>query len=217
MTLRVIIADDHRMLRELLCGLLEREADMEVVGSAANGRELIAQVRDRSPDVVVVDIAMPELNGIEATARIVARNPKVRVIALSAYADRRYVLEMLKAGAVGYVIKASAGTELIRAIRAVAAGQSYLCPEVAGTVIGSVREAGMRHRAPAGQPSPLGSREREVLQLIAEGHRSQAIAKRLSISVATVDTHRRNIMRKLQVHTVAELTKFAIREGLTST
>jgi two-component system NarL family response regulator len=159
----------------------------------------------------VLDIAMPGLNGIDAMAELAARHPAVKVICLSGYSDRRYVRAMLKAGAAGYVVKSAAGTELLRAIRAVAAGQSYLCPEAAAAVVRDVRARG----GASGGLGSLGKREMQVLQLLAEGNRSSSIAEKLSISVATVDTHRRNIMRKLDLHTVAELTKFAIREGLT--
>ena len=211
MKIRVLLADDHRMLREALRAILEKEPDIEVVGEAADGRSLLQLARKLAPDIVVLDIAMPELNGIEAMGHLASRYPKIRVVALSMYTDRRYVIEMLKAGAAGYVVKAAAGTELLRAIRAVASGRNYLCPEVAGTVIDDIS----RRDGPARSGlAALGRREREILQLIAEGHRSSAIAERLFISAATVDTHRRNIMRKLDLHSAAQLTKFAIREGL---
>jgi DNA-binding NarL/FixJ family response regulator len=211
--IRVVLADDHRMLREALRAVLEKEPDIEVVGEAADGHATLQLARKLAPDVVVLDVAMPELSGIDAMSQLASHHPKIRVVALSAYSDRRYVLEMLKAGAAGYVVKAAAGTELLRAIRAVASGRSYLCPEIAGTVIDDVK-----HRdSPVSRGlAALGRREREILQLIAEGQRSAALAKRLFISVATVDTHRRNIMRKLNLHTVAQLTKYAIREGLSS-
>jgi two-component system NarL family response regulator len=211
MTVRVLLADDHRLLRELLREQLQKEPDIEVVGEASSGRELMEQLAARSPDLVVLDIAMPGLNGIDAMAELAARHPAVKVICLSGYSDRRYVRAMLKAGAAGYVVKSAAGTELLRAIRAVAAGQSYLCPEAAAAVVRDVRARG----GASGGLGSLGKREMQVLQLLAEGNRSSSIAEKLSISVATVDTHRRNIMRKLDLHTVAELTKFAIREGLT--
>ena len=211
MTVRVLLADDHRLLRELLREQLQKEPDIEVVSEASSGRELMEQLAARSPDLVVLDIAMPGLNGIDAMAELAARHPAVKVICLSGYSDRRYVRAMLKAGAAGYVVKSAAGTELLRAIRAVAAGQSYLCPEAAAAMVRDVRARG----GASGGLGSLGKREMQVLQLLAEGNRSSSIAEKLSISVATVDTHRRNIMRKLDLHTVAELTKFAIREGLT--
>jgi len=212
MTIRVVLADDHRLVREALRVALERERDIAIVGEATDGSAAIKLVRKAKPDVVVLDVAMPELNGIEAAARIHARHPAVKILALSAHADKRYVLEMLSGGAAGYVTKSAAGRELVQAIRTVAAGGCYLSAELASTVVEGVREA----RNGAKGPRQLGRREREVLQLVAEGHRSPAIAARLFISTATVEAHRRNIMRKLDLHTVAELTKFAIREGLTS-
>lgn len=213
MTIRVLLADDHRILREALRTILEKEPDITVVGETDNGRTTLKAVRDLAADVVVMDVAMPELNGIEATVRMLDREPRLRVVALSAHSDKRYVLEMLKAGAAGYVTKAAAGTELLRAIRAVMKGMNYLSPDVASAVIGNIKE---RDQTQLRASSPLGRREREVLQLLAEGNRSQAIADRLCISPATVESHRRNIMRKLNLHSVAELTKYAIREGLTT-
>ena len=213
MTIRVLLADDHRVLLDALCAMLEKEPDVELVGTAADGRTALELVRHLEPDIAVLDIGMPGLNGIEATARLLARHPSLKVIALSGYSDKRFVLEMLKAGAAGYVTKAVAGTELVRAIRAVAKGQSYLCPEAASAVVSDVTADSRRRLTPAGR---LGRREREVLQLLAEGQRSPSIAARLHISVATVEVHRRNIMRKLGLHSIAELTKYAIREGLTT-
>lgn len=213
MKTRVVLVDDHRILREALRATLEREPDIEVVGEASDGRSMMKVVQESAPDIVVLDVAMPELGGIEGAAQLASRHPEVKVIALSAYSDKRFVVEMLKAGAVGYVTKASAGTELLRAIRSVVKGGNYLCPEVASAVISEVRGTGVRSDSLTGQ---LGRRERQVLRLLAEGHRSTAIAARLLISVATVETHRRNIMRKLDLHSVADLTKYAIREGLTS-
>lgn len=212
MSVRVVLADDHRLVRELLRDLLQKEPDIAVVGEASSGRELMEQVGALSPDLVVLDIGMPDMNGIDAMTELAAHHAGVKVVCLSRYSDRRYVRAMLKAGAAGYIVKSAAGTELLRAIRAAAAGQCYLCPEAAAAVIGEVKASG---GAPGGLGS-LGRRERQVLQLLAEGNRSSSIADRLSISVATVDTHRRNIMRKLNLHTVAELTKFAIREGIVS-
>jgi DNA-binding NarL/FixJ family response regulator len=212
MTIRVVLVDDHRLVREALRVALERERDIAIVGEATDGNDALKLVRKVKTDVVVLDVAMPDMNGIEGAARIHARHPNVKILALSAHADKRYVLEMLNNGAAGYVTKGAAGRDLVQAIRTVAAGGSYLSAEVAGAVVEGVRDT----RSGTKGSQLLGRREREVLQLVAEGHRSPAIAERMFISVATVEAHRRNIMRKLNLHTVAELTKFAIREGLTS-
>jgi two-component system NarL family response regulator len=213
MSIRVLLADDHAVFREALVHVLAHEADIIIAGQAGSGREAVELCRDLMPDVAVLDISMPDLNGVGATAHIVARNPAVKVIALSAYSDRRFVSEMLKAGAVGYVTKSSAGTELLRAIRAVCKGQNYICPEIAATLVSAVTELGGAGTVKTGI-NLLGRREREVLQLIAEGLRGPDLAKRLNIAESTVEVHRRNIMRKLDLHTVADLTRFAIREGL---
>lgn len=211
MAVRVIIADDHSMVREGLRLVLQGQGDIEVVGEAASGRQALELVHHLSPDVVVMDIAMSDMNGLEATRQILAYDPGIKVIGLSAYDDRRYILGMLEAGARGYVLKADAADELIRAIEAAMQNQRYLPPEIAETVVDSYTRG-----IPAGDgESLLGPREREVLQLLAEGHNSPQIGHRLHISVRTVETHRRNIMRKLGLHSVAQLTKFAIREGVT--
>lgn len=214
MKTRVLIADDHQMLRESLRSMLESEDDLEVVGEAADGRDAVAMAGTLAPDVVVMDIGMADLNGVEATRQIRAENGEIRVVALSMYSDRRSVLRMLEAGASGYVLKSAAYDELRRAVRAVKNGKNYLSPDITGEVI-------EEHVRPPSGPddSPyttLGPREREIVQLLAEGHSSPKIAQRLHISVRTVETHRRNIMKKLHLHNVAELTKYALREGLTS-
>jgi two-component system response regulator NreC len=211
--MKVVLADDHRMMRDGLRAVLER-AGVEVVGEAANGHEAIAEVKRLRPEVLVVDITMPELNGIDATRRVTAELPGVKVIALSMNSDRRYVIAMLEAGAAGYLLKNSASDELLNALAVVARGETYLSPAIAGSVV--EQAVG---RAPSGRREaerPLSVREREVLQLIAEGKSSKGIAATLEIAVTTVETHRRQIMDKLNLRTVAELTKYAIREGLTS-
>lgn len=214
MSIRILLADDHQMLRDGLSSILASENDLEVVGEAGDGRTAVSMSRTLVPDVVVMDIAMPDLNGVEATRQIKRENPNVKVVALSMYPDRRYVIGMLEAGASGYVLKASAYDELRRAVRVVSQGKKYLSPDIVGVVV----EAHVRS-TPTSDTSPykiLGPREREIVQLLAEGNTSPQIAQQLYISTATVDTHRRNIMKKLGIHTVVELTKYAIREGLTT-
>jgi len=212
MSTRIVLADDHQLMRQGLRGLLDREPDMEVVGEADGGRSALALVAELAPNVVIMDVAMPDLNGVEATRKIVAGFPGVRVIALSMHADKRFVAGMLKAGASGYLLKDCAFAELAGAVRTVAAGQVYLSPGIAGLVA----EEFAGRFAPDRPGSPLTGREREVLQLIAEGQATKQIAVRLGLSVKTVETHRRQMMDKLGLHSVAELTKYAIREGLTA-
>jgi two-component system NarL family response regulator len=209
LTLRILLVDDHAMLREGLRSILRAESDVEVVGEAADGNSAVELAHTLAPDVVVMDVGMSGLNGMEATRRIRAGSPGARVIALSTHSDRRYVLGMLEAGAAGYVVKVSAYDELRQAVRTVASGRVYLSPQIADVVL-TARVA----TSPTGA-AKLGSREREVLQLIAEGHRSPEIAQRLHISTHTVETHRRNLMQKLGLHSVADLTRYAIREGIT--
>ena len=211
--MRVILADDHRMMRDGLRAVLEK-AGVEVVAEAANGREAIDEVRRVQPDIVIMDVGMPELNGIDATRRLAAEMPLVKVLALSMNADRRYVIAMLEAGAVGYLLKNSASEELLVALQAVTRGETYVSPAVAGNRVNPATHG----EAPRGatRERPLSAREREVLQLIAEGKSSKEIGVTLGIAVTTVETHRRQLMDKLNLRTIAELTKYAIREGMTS-
>jgi len=216
MTIRILLVDDHQILRKGLAALIGAEEGMTVVGEAANGRDAVEKTRELRPDVVIMDVEMPDLNGIEATRRILAENPQTRLIALSMHSDRRFFAEMLKAGATAYLLKDSAFEELAAAIRAVMAKQVYLSPQVADAVVD-----GYLHGTPNGAEQPgafaaLTSREREVLQLVSEGMATKQIAGSLQVSVKTVETHRRKIMEKLDLYSVAELTKYAIREGLTS-
>jgi len=212
MTIRIVIADDHRLLVTALRNMLQQEGDIEVVGEAGNGDALLKLVNEIKPEVVVVDIGMPGMNGIEATQRLSASYPKVGVVMLSTYADKRFVLEALNAGAAGYVTKSSAADELPRAIRAVAQKKSYLCPEVAGAVMESARARRPQKQREAA--IALAPRERVVVRLLAEGKNSAEIASVLNIARSTVEVHRRNIMRKLDLHSVAEITRYAIREGI---
>jgi DNA-binding NarL/FixJ family response regulator len=214
MNIRIILADDHKIVREGLRTLIERQPDMEVVAEAENGRRVMDLAREFSPDVIIMDIAMPDLNGIDATRHIVVEFPNVKVVVLSMYCDKRFVVEVLKAGASGYLLKDCAFEELAHAIRSVIAGEVYLSSKVASVIIKDY----MRH-LPEDESSAfyvLTAREREVLQLLAEGKTTKQIASLLHISVKTVETHRRQIMSKLDIHSIAELTKYAIREGLTS-
>jgi DNA-binding NarL/FixJ family response regulator len=214
MKTKILLADDHRIMREGLKSLLDDQADMEVIAEAENGRRAIELVDELEPNVVVMDIGMPELNGIEATRRIVADHADTKVIALSMHSDRRFMAEILKVGASGYLLKDGAFEELAGAIRTVVANKMYLSPRIADVVV----EDYVRNM-PHGQPSAfaaLTAREREVLQLLAEGKATKKAAAFLHVSVKTVETHRRSIMTKLDIHSVAELTKYAIREGLTS-
>ena len=215
MSIRVLIADDHKIMLAGLRSLLEKQTDFEVVGEADNGRKAVQMAQEKTPDVVVMDVSMPDLNGIEATMQIVESLPKTRVIALSMHSDKRFVMGMLRAGASGYLLKDCASQELATAIHQVADGKKYLSPEITGVVINDFLLG-----APAEEvttaTSRLSPREREVLQLIAEGWSTKQIASHLYVSIKTIETHRRQIMKKLDLHSIADLTKYAIREGLTS-
>jgi DNA-binding NarL/FixJ family response regulator len=212
--MKVLLADDHKIVRDGLRNLLEKHADIMVAGEAEDGREALQLARKLSPDVIIMDIAMPDLNGIEATRQIVAEFPGIKVVALSMHSDKRFVSEMLKAGASAYLLKDCAFEELITAIRTIMKGKIYLSPGIAGVVI----EDYIRKDSKAESTvfSLLSDREREVLQLMAEGKTTKEVAAHLNLSIKTVETHRTNIMTKLNIHSIAELTKYAIREGLTS-
>ena len=212
MKTRVILADDHQMFRHALRIMLEKDHSIQVVGEASDGIELLKVAAEAPADVVCMDIGMPRMNGIEATRRLLGINPSIRIIGLSALTDRDFVLDLLKAGASGYVTKGETGEELIRAIRSVRVNRKYLCSEVAATVTGALLDSGDGSSA----VPRLGPRERQVLQLVAEGSTSAQIAERLHLALSTVEVHRRNIMRKLSLHNVAELTKYAIRNGITT-
>ncbi|MDD5194560.1 MAG: response regulator transcription factor [Candidatus Omnitrophica bacterium] len=214
MSIKVFLADDHNMMREAIHLLLEKETDIKVVGEAADGQATLEAVRRIKPDVVIMDISMPALNGIETTRKIATKFHGVKVIALSVHSERRFVFHMFKAGAVGYVLKDCAFKELICAIRTVIEKNIYISPEIATIVVKDYIRRSLKDDLSAF--SVLTDREREVLQLITEGNATKQIALLLKVSIKTIETHRLQIMEKLKIHSIAELTKYAIREGLTS-
>ncbi len=212
---RILLADDHKITRQGLRSLLEKESDMEVVAEAEEGRSAVQLARKLTPDVVIMDVSMPDLNGIEAARQIIKGSKSIKVIALSMHSDSLFVTEMLKSGVGGYLLKDCAFEELAGAIRSVMAGKTYLSPSISDVVVN-----GYLSRLPNNKENvntgALTDREREVLQMIAEGKSTKQIALNLHISVKTVETHRRQIMNKLNIFSVAELTKYAIRKGLTA-
>lgn len=214
MATKILLADDHQIIRDGLRTLLEKQANMAVAGEAENGRDAVRLARELEPDVIIMDIAMPDLNGIEATRQVKAEAPEVKIIALSMHSDKRFVTGILQAGASGYLLKDCAFEELAGAIQTVIAGKIYLSPGVAGVVVDDyLQQLSKTATAPTGALTP---REREVLQLLAEGKSTKQIAASLYLSVKTIESFRKQIMDKLNLRTVAELTKYAIREGLTS-
>ncbi len=214
MATKVLLADDHQIIREGLHHLLDHQPDIEVVGEASNGHEAVRLAEETQPDVVIMDVGMPQLNGIEATRQIKSKNNRIKVVALSVHSDHRFITKTLAAGATGYLLKDSAVDDVVAAIHAVMAGKSYLSPEIVDTVVTDYVDHVTQAR-PAPAPE-LTAREREVLQLLAEGHSTREVAEIISVSTKTVDTHRRNIMIKLDIYSIAELTKYALREGLVS-
>ncbi len=213
MTIGIVLADDHKIFREGIRRLFDQQKDMKLLAEAPDGRTAFQLYQELSPDVVIMDVSMPGLNGIDATRRIIAADPEAKIVALSMHSDRRFALEMLKAGAKGYLLKDCAFEELVRAIHAVLAGHIYLCPEMTeGVLVDCLHTL---DEAKALEPSPLTPREREVLQLFAEGKNTKEIAQLLNVSTKTVETHRSQVMKKLNIHNLAELTKYAIREGMT--
>lgn len=207
---KLLLVDDHKIMRDGLRALLEREG-FTVAGEAGDGREALEVAETLRPDLAIMDISMPGLNGVEATRRLTVKHPDTKVIGLSVNADRRYVTAMFDAGASGYLLKNSAVQELVLAIRTVMGGLTYISPTVGSTIVGRMIDL-----TASGTRRQLSAREREVLQLVAEGKSSKEIASTLGLAVPTVETHRRQLMDKLNLHTVAGLTKYAIREGLTS-
>jgi DNA-binding NarL/FixJ family response regulator len=214
MSTKILLADDHKIIREGLRALLEKEPDMEVVGEAQDGLTTIKLAKKLLPNIVIMDIGMPDMNGIDATRQIFSETQGIKVIALSMHSDRRFVLQMLKAGASGYLLKDSAFEELALAIKTVMAGQPYLSPKITDVVIKEYIVSLPKNEETVF--TKITVREREVLQLLAEGKATKQIAAFLNVSVKTIETHRQQIMEKLDIHSIAELTKYAIREGLTS-
>ena len=213
--IKVLLVDDHAILREGVHALLAREPDITVVGEAADGQEALEQVPRLRPDVVIMDIVMPRMNGLEATRLIKERYADVRVLILSMYDDQEYVVQIIQAGASGYVLKRVVTEDLVRAIHEVHAGESFLYPPIAATLIGDYLRVTQGERGGASaRGESLTGREREVLRLIADGSSNQDIAEQLGLSRKTVDSHRANAMRKLDLHDVTEVVKYAIRTGL---
>jgi len=211
--MKIVLADDHSLFREGLKSLIQEHPDLEIVGETGNGRDAVKLCRELWPDIVIMDVAMPELNGIEATRQIVNECPGIKIIAVSMHSSRRFVVDMLQAGASGYLLKDCAFQELSMAISAVQSSQVYLSPSIASVVVEKIAGSADTEITVTSRLTP---REREVLQLLAEGKSSLETANRLHLSVKTVQTHRRNIMEKLNLHNLANLTKYAIREGLIS-
>jgi DNA-binding NarL/FixJ family response regulator len=213
--LRIVLGDDHTLVRQGICKILEEHPDWQVVAQASNGRDAVKQILSISPDVAILDIGMPLLNGIEATRQVMRRLPRLHVLILSMHADEAYITQALQAGAQGYLLKDSADVELIRAVTAIAAGKSFFSPAVARVMLDDY----VRHLADKGiadRFDSLSEREREIFQLIAEGHSNKEVAEILSISPATVETHRAHILQKLDIHNTAELVLYAVRRGVIS-
>jgi DNA-binding NarL/FixJ family response regulator len=214
MSIKILLADDHKIVLDGLSSLLSNYPDMKVVAQAENGRKAVQLTRELQPDVVIMDIAMAELNGIDAARQIVNESPGVKVVFLSMHSDRSFVIRALRAGASGYLLKGCAGEELVFAIRTVLTNKVYLSPSITGILVDEYL-----HRSSVEdslESSPLTIREREVLQLLAEGKTTKEIASCLNLSIKTIETYRKQIMEKLDLHNLAELTKYALRQGLIS-
>jgi len=213
MSIRVLLVDDHVMFREALRQMLNLDASIQIVGELGDGADVVQAAEQLQPDVVVMDVSMPHVNGIEATRALLASRPQVKVVALSGFNYKQFIVEMLDAGVTGYVVKSAAAHQLIQAIVSVAAGQTYLCTEATSMLVRTGRR-GAQSDSRGSENKRLGQRETAVLKLLARGKSSPQIGTALHIATSTVDVHRRNIMRKLDLHNVAELTKYAIRNGL---
>ena len=214
MKVRILLADDHRIMREGLKALLEKHSSMEVIAEAENGIQTLEIARREKPDVIIMDIAMPDINGIETTRQLKSEMTDIKIVALSMHSDRRFVTEILKAGASAYVLKQSAFEDLEKAIKTVMMNRTFLSADILETVVGDYVSQLSKSEYEAYRQ--LSNRERQVLQLIAEGNSTKEIAYKLHVSVKTIESHRQNIMAKLSIHNLAGLTKFAVREGLTS-
>lgn len=212
MSTRVLLVDDHPLMRDGLRLLIDRQPDMRVVGTAADGPSAVTSVQDLVPDIVVMDVDLPGEDGISVTRRVLEMHPTLRVIFLSAFADAEYVTSAVKAGASGYLLKGNQPSEVLAAIRAVAAGHTFMCPEATSTLVSTLK--GHLATEPKAALSTLSPREREVFQMVAEGLRTKEIAARLGIGTKTVDTHRARLMKKLKCNSTAELVRIGIREGL---
>jgi two-component system response regulator NreC len=210
---KVLLADDHGVVRKGLRFLLEQEADFKVAGEAADGREAVRLARELSPDVIVMDIAMPQLNGIDATAQIVRQNPRIQVLILSMHNDETYLLRALEAGARGFLLKDTAEEDLVRAVRVVAQGKPFFSPAIAQALLEDYMR-NLQQRNQQDSYSLLTDREKEVLQLLAEGRSNKDVAQLLNLSVYTVETHRTRIMQKLNLHNTAELVLYAVRKKI---
>ncbi len=214
MSIRVLLADDHKIVREGIRSLIEKQSDIEVIAEAGDGRTASRMAQEMSPDIVIMDVAMPDQNGIETTRQVIAKNPNIKVIVLSMYSNKRFIEEMLSAGASGYLLKDCAFEELVHAIRNVATGGTYLSSVAVDLVV-----KGHFHQLEKSKLSAfsiLTTREREVLQFLAEGKTIREIAGILCLSIKTIETHRQKLMAKLDIHSLAELIKYALREGLSS-
>ena len=215
MSTKVLLVDDHKIMREGISALLRRYSEFEVVGQAADGRQALEMVSQLKPDIVIMDVGMPNLNGVDATRQLLSLNPHLKVMALSTHSDGSIVAKMIKAGASGYILKESAFDELIEGLNTLLDDRTFLCNKVSKVVFAEY--VGLVTNPKTMTGDGLTNREREVLQLVAEGHTTKEIAEILKLSTKTIDSHREHIMEKLGIRNIAGLTKYAIREGLTST
>lgn len=216
-TTSVILADDHAMIRSGIRMLLKEAEDISIIGEAANGEEAVTLTRDLSPDVIVLDLSMPKLSGIEAVRIITRRFPKTKILVLTMHENEEYIVQIVKSGAAGYIVKTAGKDELLKAIRTVATGEKYFSHRVSEILVeGFMKKADGIEETQSGKTGPLTRREKEILALVAQGLTNQDIGKKLFISHRTVDTHRTNIMQKLDIHDVANLVRYAVQHGIVS-